>query len=348
MSELKGVVIGAGYFSRFHLDAWNRIHGVRIAGVCDVRHEVAEDAAARFNISSAYSDFVRMLDAERPDFVDIITRPDSHLDIVRACAERRVPMICQKPLAPTFAEACELLIAADSGGAPLMVHENFRFQPWHREIKRLLNAKTIGQCVHSISIRTRLGDGWAADAYLNRQPYFREMPRLLIFETGVHFIDTLRFLAGEIEGVYATIRKQNPAIAGEDCATVMFEFESGAQGIWDGNRFNEPNCPNPRYTFCDALLEGDGGSIRLYSDGRLTIQPLGEAEREHEYEHDDHGFAGDCVLTTQSHFVECLTTGRPFETSGADYLKTLAVVEAVYESAALRQPVRSIGARNTA
>jgi len=168
------------------------------------------------------------------------------------------------------------------------------------------------------------------------------MPRLLIFETGVHFVDTFRFLAGEIEGVFASLRRLNPDIAGEDCATVMYEFESGAAGLWDGNRYNEPAIPDARLTFGEALIEGNGGSLRLYGTGRLTWQPLGEAARELDYTCPKQGFAGDCVFATQQHFVECLREERTFETSGEEYLKSLAVVEAIYESAENRLPVRGL------
>ncbi len=84
------------------------------------------------------------------------------------------------------------------------------------------------------------------------------------------------------------------------------------------------------------------GSIRLYPDGRLTVQPLGKEETEHAYAYERRGFGGDCVYATQRHFVDCITAGRPFETDGEDYLRTLAVQEAVYRSAETRQPVRGI------
>jgi predicted dehydrogenase len=220
-----------------------------------------------------------------------------------------------------------------------MVHENFRFQPWHREIKRLLDAGAIGSRLHSLTFRSRPGDGWGADAYLGRQPYFRTMPRLLIYETGVHFIDTFRYLAGEVVRVSALLRRLNPVIAGEDCALLILEFAKGAVGVWDANRYNESNCPDPRYTFGEFLVEADGGSIRLASDGALTVQRLGESEQRHEYVHESRGFSGDCVHAAQQHFVDRLRDGAPFETEGAEYLKTLAVVEAIYESAGRRVPV---------
>lgn len=152
----------------------------------------------------------------------------------------------------------------------------------------------------------------------------------------------MRYLAGEISGVYATLRRLNVDIAGEDTATVLFEFANGSQGIWDANRFNEPNVEDARYTFGEVLVEANGGSIRLYQDGRLTVQPLGLPEADYPYKHSQRNFAGDCVYATQKHFVDCLLESKPFETNGVEYLKTLAVQEAIYQSAKNGQPVRAI------
>lgn len=342
MKPLKGVAVGAGYFSQFHFDAWNRIENVNLAAVCDVNTDVAKQSAQQYGIAQTYSDFGTMLDTEKPDFVDIITRPDSHLALVQQAVDRQIPIICQKALAPTFAEAKQIVEVAEAKNVPLMVHENFRFQPWYREIRRQIQQGAIGDKLHSISFTCRMGDGWQDDAYMSRQPYFREMPKLLIFETGVHFVDTFRYVAGEIDGVYASLRKLNPDIVGEDSATVMFEFDSGATGVWDANRFNEPTSPDARFTFGEALVEGNGGTIRLYGTGRLTVQKLGEAEQDLDYPFERRGFAGDCVLATQQHFVDCLRNDRPFETSGSEYLKSLSVVEAIYQSSESRGPVRGL------
>ena len=342
MSRLKGVAVGAGYFSQFHFDAWSRIADVELTAVCDLDLKTAEDAANRCNIARHYVDFARMLDTEQPDFVDIITRPDSHLLLVKEAASRGIPIICQKALAPTFDEAQDIVRISEAADVPLMVHENFRFQPWYREIRRQIDQGAIGERLHSISFRCRTGDGWQQNAYLDRQPYFRDMPRLLIFETGVHFVDTFRYVAGEIDGVYASLRKLNPDIAGEDSAMVMFEFNSGATGMWDGNRFNEPTSPDARFTFGEALIEGNGGSLRLAGTGRLTIHPLGEPQKDIDYAFENRGFAGDCVLATQQHFVDCLRAGRAFETSGSEYLKSLTVVDAIYRSAETQAPVRGL------
>jgi predicted dehydrogenase/kynurenine formamidase len=340
MKRLRGICIGAGYFSQFHFDAWRRIPEAQILAVCDLDDEKARRAVELLGEAAPCRAVNAALDQFQPDFVDIITPPATHLALVKEAAHRGIAVICQKPLAPDFATAAEIVALAGRAHLPLMVHENFRFQPWHREIKRLIDSGAIGDRLHNLYFRSRPGDGWGNDAYLARQPYFREMPKLLVHETGVHFIDTFRFLAGEIDEAFAVLRRLNPMIRGEDTGLLTFRFASGATGVWDANRYNESTSDDPRYTFGEFLVEGSGGSIRLYSDGRLTLQPLGEKEHEHPYAHECRGFSGDCVYFTQRHFVERLASGLPFETSGSEYLKTLAVQEAVYESARLNSPVR--------
>ena len=213
-----------------------------------------------------------------------------------------------------------------------MVHENFRFQPWYREIKRLLDGGVIGDRLNSLAFHCRPGDGWGDDAYLARQPYFREMPRFLLYETGIHFIDTFRYLAGEVTAVFAHLRRLNPVIAGEDRGLLLLEHETGCTSLWEADRCHESTAADPRYTFGRLLVEGSDGSLRLHDDGSLTIQPLGEAERIHEYEHSTAGFGGDCVFMTQRHFVECLLAADEFETSGPRYLKNLEILDAAYSA----------------
>jgi predicted dehydrogenase/kynurenine formamidase len=340
MKRWRGLCIGAGYFSQFHYDAWGRMPEVEIACVCDQDEAKARAAAQQVDGAAVCTDAAEALARFEVDFVDIITPPATHMALVEAAAKRGRAIICQKPLAPEFAAARQIVELAEKHGVRLMVHENFRFQPWHREIRRLIDTGAIGDRLHSLTFRSRPGDGWGEDAYLSRQPYFRQMPRLLVHETGVHFIDTFRYLAGEIEEAQGVLRRLNPVIAGEDAGLLTFRFVSGAVGVWDANRWNESNFPDPRYTFGEFLVEGSGGTIRLDGDGRLTLQPLGEPEREHAYSHERRGFGGDCVLATQRHFIECLASGAPFETEGREYLRTLEIVEAVYEAARTGQRVR--------
>ena len=124
------------------------------------------------------------------------------------------------------------------------------------------------------------------------------MPRMLVFETGIHAVDCFRYLMGDITKAFAHMRRLNPVIIGEDTAVGMFQFSKGGIGIYDANRFNECNGEDSRYTFGELLIEFDGGTIRSYLDGKITIQQLGEAEIEHDYQPSTHGRLCVCGSAT--------------------------------------------------
>ncbi len=337
-NKLKGVAIGAGYFSKFQYEAWSRIPEVEITALCNSNLERAKGIMEPYGIKKHYTDYKEMILTEKPDFIDIITPPETHFEMCKFAADNGVHIICQKPLAPTYEESKKIIDYVSSKDVRFVVHENFRFQPWHREIKKIIDSDGIGD-LFNLNFRTRMGDGWGNDAYLARQPYFRDYKKLLIYETGVHFIDTFRYHAGEVTSAYALLKRLNPVIKGEDSCLMVLNFENNAHAIWDANRYNENNFDEPRYTFGEYLIDGSKGSIRLYSNGTITVQKLGKEEKQHNYIHNDVGFAGDCCYIFQNDFIDKLFSGEAFETSGENYLKTLTVQEAVYKSAEIKSPV---------
>jgi len=340
MKKLKGVCIGAGYFSQFHFEAWQRLPNVQISAVCDFNMEKAKAVQKKYGFENAYADVGKMLEKEQPDFVDIITPPHTHLELCTLAIKHKINIICQKPLSPTLREAKEIVKLAEGSNIHMMVHENFRFMPWYREIKKLLSSNAIGAKLHSIHLRMRMGDGWQEDAYMSRQPYFREMKQLLMYETGIHFIDVFRYLCGEVSQVYARLKRLNNNIKGEDFSWVQLDFKNGGLGFIDANRYNESTSENARLTFGTLLIDMDKGSIRLYEDGKITIQLLGESEKVHAYNFLNRNFSGDCVFNTQKHFVQQLVSGAPFETDVRTYIKNIEVLAKVYASNGSGKPIK--------
>ncbi|MDF1610206.1 Gfo/Idh/MocA family oxidoreductase [Hoeflea sp. YIM 152468] len=328
-NTIRVACLGAGYFSQFHFDAWERIEAVELVGIANRNIEKARQTGY-----PAFSDLGHMLEATTPDLLDIITPPETHLGAIKAALEHGVTaIICQKPFCTSLDEARTAVSLAADKGVPLIVHENFRFQPWYREMARALAAGDIGD-VHQLTFRLRTGDGQGPDAYLSRQPYFQKMERFLVHETAVHWIDTFRFLLGDIQAVYADLRKMNPVIAGEDAGYIIFDFDHGVRAIFDGNRHLDHASENTRTTLGEALLEGTTGTITLAGNGALYLRSFGETATRTLLEPKDwRGFAGDCVFALQRHVVEGLLERRPFENTAADYLRVIEVEEAIYRSA---------------
>ncbi|MEO1274513.1 MAG: Gfo/Idh/MocA family oxidoreductase [Pseudomonadota bacterium] len=334
---IRVAVIGAGYFGRFHHDAWSRMPEVTLAAVCERDPEraraVAEDYGAPGQPLPVFSDVRAMLEAVQPDLVDITAPPAAHLPLLEALVPKVGHIICQKPFCGGFQGASEAVALAARHGTRIAVHENIRFQPWNEEAKRLLDAGLIGT-PWQVSFRLRPGDGQGPDAYLDRQPYFQQMPRFLVHETAVHWIDTFRFLLGEVTGVFARLRRLNPAIAGEDAGQILFDFEGGAQGHFDGNRLSDHIAENRRRTLGEMALEGPLGTLRLDGEGQLWHRAFGEnTEREQRFEWRDHLFGGDCVYRCNRAILEDWMTGRESPMEAQRYIRNQEIEEAIYRSA---------------
>ncbi|WP_270936387.1 Gfo/Idh/MocA family protein [Falsiroseomonas oryzae] len=325
-------IIGCGYFAQFHRDAWSRLP-VRVAAICDSDRAKAETAAQAFPGAQVFTDAAAMLDSAQPQLVDIVTPPGTHADLVALCAERRVPAICQKPLAPDWPTAQRIVEMAERAHATLIVHENFRFMPWFMEAERLIRDGAVGEPL-DIGFRLRSGDGQGEDAYLARQPYFRTMPRFLVHETVIHLIDVFRFLFGEVAGVFARLRRLNPAIVGEDAATVLFAFaDPRRQGIVDGNRLVDHPSDDPRMTNGVLLVEGTGGQLRVDGYGRLFLRPHRGEEREHAYAWENRGYGGDCVFRQCRAALAHIANGAPVPNTARAWLRNMEIEEAIYRSA---------------
>ena len=324
--------VGAGYFSRFQYRAWSRIPEVALVGICNRTLGPAQAFAAEFAIPAAFDELPRMLDETAPELLDIITPPETHLAAIDAAAARGIDVVCQKPFCRTLAEARQAVALAGAAGISVTIHENFRFQPWHRQIRRCLDEGLLGQ-VYQATFRLRPGDGRGARAYLDRQPYFQIMPRLLVHETAIHLIDTFRYLFGEASSVFAALRKLNPVIAGEDSGLIVLDMASGVRCLFDGNRLSDHKANNRRLTMGEMLIEGENGVLTLDGDGGLAFRPHGDnVARRIDYDWADTDFGGDCVYRLQRHVIDNRLGRGAMENAAGAYLVNIAIEEAVYVS----------------
>jgi predicted dehydrogenase len=330
---LRGALIGCGFFARNHLHAWRQLEGAEIVALCDADAARLADAAAQFDVARTYTSAAELFAAERLDFVDIATTVASHRTLVEAAAAARVPVICQKPFAASLADAHAMVAACRDARVPLMVHENFRWQTPIQAVREVLAAGTIGTPFWGrVSFRS------AYDVFTG-QPYLAEDERFILQDLGIHLIDIARFLFGEVQTVSASTRRVNPRIRGEDVATLLMRHRRGATSVVDCSYASAL----PQELFPQTLVEidGDRGTLRLGADYTLTVHEGTGGTRTTRCEPPLQAWAQrpwhniqDSVLNIQAHWLECLRTGREPQTSGADNLRTLALVEAAYASAA--------------
>jgi D-apiose dehydrogenase len=320
-------LVGAGWVTQHHLAGWQREAArARVVAIADPSLANAQARADAFGIDTVYTEAQAMFAAEKLDAVDIASPRETHAELVRLAASHGLLTLCQKPLAPTFDAAARLVddvLAID--GMRLMVHENWRFRPYYRQIAEWLRGDRIGRVLQAQM--TLLSSGLIADARgvlpaLERQPFVATLDRALVMEILIHHIDTLRFLLGEMTVVHARTGRSSPAMAGEDRATIVFETAAGASVLLLANLgvHGEPPALADRLT-----LIGERGTIKLLGD-TLTC----DGERPDVRRYDMAQCYSDAYAATIAHFIDALGSGSAFETSPQDNLRTLRLVEDIY------------------
>jgi D-apiose dehydrogenase len=318
---------GAGMISHHHLLAWQKITGLEVVALADPDLERAAARARAFGIGGVYPGLAELLAREAVDAVDIATPRETHADLVRLAADHGADVLCQKPLAPTFDEA-ERLMADVGGRIRVMVHENWRFRPAYRRMAEWIARTDPGPLLQACV--TMHNSGFLPDAQglcpaLERQPFFRTEPRLLIAETLIHHIDVVRWLAGPLRLIAARALRTSDAVVGETCATLLLETQSGAPIAIQGNGTvpGLPACGSD-----DVYLVYQRGTVRL-RDHRLVFEGL--APETAAFDPDaSYQASFDAAI---AHFVGALRDDRAFETEIVDNLETLRIVDDAYRSA---------------
>jgi len=325
----RGGILGCGYVADFHLPAWQRVTGAEIVAAYNRTRTKAERRAEQYGIPAIYADYRAMLDQAMLDFVDIATAPAVHLELVTEAARRGLPVLCQKPIAPTLAELREMIRVCAETGVLFMVNENCRFQPWFRKMKQLIDDGAIGQPHYANFLNRHRFSLPQLPLNHGQARLFMNMPRLMIYELGVHYLDTLRYLFGEATSVYARIHRLSPHLKGEDLATVVVNIGS-LTAILDISWALLPTWQSEkRVSWGECRIEGTAGTLFLRRDGLLRL--ITDAGEEHIQ------FPPDSELqsyqATQQHFIDCLRTGTEPETSARETLKTMELVFGAYDSA---------------
>lgn len=321
--ELRGGMIGAGAWSEMQLSGWAKTTGARIVALCDRHPNRRDPVRKRFGIEKAYEDVQQMLNSENLDFVDICVRPYSHAQLVRAVADHGLPILCQKPFCRNLEEARQTAEYCERRMARLMINENYRWQDRYRQAKRILEEGVLGD---PFTAQIFSKNDFTRPPFTSRQRYLAEMEHLIIYEVGVHYLDSLRYLFGEPLQVYARTHRVSPLMKGEDVMVLVVGFgtlTALVQVSWATVR-SETLEATPQLS-----IEGSCGTLCVTSADELEVKWDDGHERVPLRRDTERFF----VTAALQHFVDCLNSGEEFETSGRDNLKTMALAYACYRSA---------------
>ena len=316
-------LVGAGGFGAYTAELIDRQPEIDLVGVADVDHDKAEQLGQARGIPF-WTNHRSLLDHCDCDAVAVVTPHATHRDIVVDAAAAGRHVFCEKTMAITVADCHDMVEAAELHGVKLMVGHKRRFRPAAVAIRRALADAGLGRPL-AVNVRGYFGRHITG--------FWRER-RLcggLLYWAGVHDVDTLRHLFGDVATVYAVIGpKLRPEISDqEDAISVALTFRSGVLGSLQVSTFFPMATYQTAFGF-DIVCERGGIA---YSAQDLTITSQVENHPPHTAQLENNS-AVVAYDKEWSSFAAWLLRDEPPVLTGEDGLRCVEILQAAYLSAA--------------
>jgi len=308
---------------------------LRIVGLVDVR-EPALAAAGDFlglEARQRFTDLARAFDAVEADCCIIVIPAAFHTAAAMCAAERGLPILCEKPLADTWAACCELYAAVSRAKVKMQVVQNYRYRAPMLAMRRVLQSGELGRLNYVVA---RFADDCRAyDSWRRRH----ELPHAMLMDGAAHHFDMLRNLTGG-DATHVAALEWNPpwsSSQGEFCALCLVQMTNGVRATYEGNA----TAAGEQYPWrAEAYrAECEGGSVTVGADQVVRIHRHTRGQGVHTEEvpapapaHDGHAWIVDEFLTW-------LDDGPPPATTLDDNLRTAAMIFGAIEAARSGQSV---------
>ncbi len=334
-------IVGCGIIADFHANALLEIpEYAQIAGATDVVYDAAEKFCKRHNIKHILT-LEEMLASPDVDAISICVPSGYHAQVAIAAANAKKHIVVEKPMAITKEQLRDVQAACKENGVVLTAISQTRFAKSVVKVKKALDDNLLGKIL-------------CADIYMkyNRtQDYYdsgswRGTKRIdgggALMNQGIHGVDLLIYLAGNIKNVFAISKTLTRKIEVEDTLSAVVNFESGAIGVIQATTSVYPGYPRR------LEINGEKGTIVLeetaikrwdidntnYED--IVLQPTYAS---------GHTASTPSAFSTDGHisqyldFVDALNTDRRPMIDGYEGRKAVDTILAIYESAEQNRPV---------
>lgn len=346
MKALRAGVVGCGNVAGNHAAAYRELPGVELVACCDREPERAARFAARHGGVAVELD--ELFDRDL-DVVSVCTPHPTHEDVVVAAAARGVHVLCEKPIAIELGAASRMIGACEAAGVALGVLFQRRFWPSARRVRAAIDDGTLGTPVlgHASVLLHRDTSYYTADVW--RGTWATDGGGVLMTQA-VHNVDLLQWFMGDVVEVSAahTAVKHGAAIEVEDTAVATLRSASGGLATLSASTALEPGL-GTRVQVCGRT--GASAGIAEYpegSEGRIDLWAVPGAEAaESPY---GTGLTADLPLNEINaglapfhaaqiaDFTAAVREGRDPAVSGREAAKSLAILTALYGSAASGHP----------
>jgi predicted dehydrogenase len=335
---LRVAVIGIGWAGTRHVQAIGEL-GRKVTVDCLVDNDASHLAlkAEGLGVNKTYTEYRDALADPDVDAVSICAPHNLHCPMALEAAEAGKHILCEKPMALTVDNASRMITAAEKHGVKLYVAENLPYEPMSRFLREIAQS---GQYVGELTFVSLARGFWGQSyGYPGRRAWLA-LPELGGTGTwmlhGIHTVAQLRYIFGEVEMVYVREHRASSYVRNDLEGTM-----SGLLTMQSGIHVSVVQTSETRLpgNLGGYVLYGDRGSLRASRDGCEVFDNAAGNDQEPLLLKYPEGALSSYAQEIEA-FADYVAGDSEGPTTGYSERRSLAIVQAGYESARTGKPVR--------
>jgi UDP-N-acetyl-2-amino-2-deoxyglucuronate dehydrogenase len=332
MNKMRFGIIGGGVIAPTHAQAITGNSEAELVAIADVELEKAERMAVDYTIPHVYKDYQQLLKRDDIDAITVAVPSGYHAEVVIAAAEAGKHVLCEKPLEITADNMTRMTAACRKAGVKLGCVFQRRVSPAAIITKKAMDDGKLGKLV--------LGDAY--QKYYRSPEYYRSAGWRgtwaldgggALMNQGVHGIDLIQWLMGDVQSVFAYSSALVREIEVEDTAVAVVKYKNGAFGVIQGTTSVFP-AQDMRFE-----LHGEKGTI-IFDDSGFKQWKFADSEEEMPQVDSILSSKDDPTrIANHGHFlliddlIQAIRENRDPLISGEEGRKSVDFILAIYESA---------------
>ncbi len=347
MNNLSIAIVGVGLIGQAHIAAALACPGITLAALVDPASS-AQDQAKLMNVAwfASLDDLLAMQRPhqkphQRPQGIVLATPNALHEPQALQCITAGVPILLEKPMAPTVKEAQRIVDWAEQKGTPVLIGHHRAHSPIMQTACEAVQSGKLGRIVAVQGSATF----YKPDVYFEQGQWRRQKGGGPILINMIHEVHNLRMLCGEIKAVQAMQSHAVRGFAVEDTVAISFQFESGALGTFmlsdtaasakSWEQTSQENIAYPSYADEDCYtVSGTQGTLSIPTmrmksyagvEDRSWWKPFQVSQLQLD--------RGDPIQLQMAHFAQVIRGECAPRVSARDGLQNLRVIEAILKAA---------------
>jgi predicted dehydrogenase len=232
---IKVALIGAGKMGLSHLSILGAHPDVQVVGVADTA-KLVTDVLGKYTTFEPFADYMKMLDATKPDAVFVSAPTKFHASIVEELLKRGIHVFVEKPFCLKVEQGEMLTRMANEKGLVNQVGYHNKFIGTFEEVKRILNSGMLGEIQHF------MGEAYGPVVVRKKQGTWRADPEEgggCLMDYASHVIDLLNYLVAPIRSVHGALLKPIFSETVEDAVYALLETDTRVSGVLQVNWSDE-------------------------------------------------------------------------------------------------------------